>query len=115
MIKYGSTRTVFLMGSYAFKVPAVTEWRLLLLGLLANMQEACFSRTGWPELCPVVLSIPGGWLVVMRRAQPLSMDAFERMDVEQWKDRGDYIVPVENKLDSFGVLDGNVVAVDYGS
>jgi hypothetical protein len=36
--------------------------------LLANMQERDLSKLGWPELCPVVFAVPGGRLVVMRRA-----------------------------------------------
>jgi hypothetical protein len=44
------------------------SWKHFLYGLLANMQEAQFSKTSWPELCPVLWSLPGGFLVVMPRA-----------------------------------------------
>lgn len=112
---FGTHRTVYLIGRYAIKVPAISEWRLFLHGLLANMQEARFSAAGWPELCPVVLAMRGGWVIVMRRAEPLPRKVFDELDVERWRDRGDYKVPVEDKLDSFGILDGRIVAVDYGS
>lgn len=120
-LEYGVTRRVLLVGPWALKVPAVTEWRLFLLGLLANMQETLWSKTGWPELCPVLWSVPGGFLVVMRRARILTEDEFLALDMESWVDRGDYIVPAEIKSDSFGYLDEadfvncQLVAVDYGN
>ena len=113
--KYGTTRIVFLVGDYAIKVPAMTEWRLFLLGLLANMQEALWSKTGWPELCPVVWAIPGGFLLVMRRARAMTRDEFNTIDLNKWVQRQGYIVPAETKMDSFGYLHGSLVAVDYGN
>lgn len=69
----GIMREVFLIGRWAVKVPKLTRgWRNFLQGLLANMQERELSRRGYPQLCPVVFSIPGGWLVVMPRVEPLS-------------------------------------------
>ena len=115
-IAYGVTRAVLLVGPWAIKFPTVIYgWRLFLLGLLANMQERQFSRTGWPELCPVLWSLPGGWLVIMRRAKEMTALEFERIDLEKWVDRGEYVVPAEIKQDSFGWLDGKLVAVDYGN
>jgi hypothetical protein len=109
----GATRHVLLIGSVAVKVPALWSWRLFLSGLLANLQERDFSRAGWPELCPVLCAAPGGWLLVMRRAEPVP-DALE-IDFEALMDRPDYRVPAEAKRDSWGLLNGRVVAVDYGS
>lgn len=114
-IRYGTHRTVYLIGKYAIKRPVFVEWRLFLRGLLANMQEAQFSRTGWPELCPVVFAPWGGWFIVMRRAEPLARIDFFHFNLREWADRGDYVIPVEDKLDSVGVLNGKIVAVDYGS
>lgn len=110
----GATRAVLLVGGIAVKVPRMTTWRTFLNGLLANMQERDFARTGWPELCPVLFSIQGGWLVVMRRAKPLT-DAEWRTMQPEWPERGEYVVPVELKRDSFGVLNGRIVAIDYGT
>lgn len=113
--RQGCTRIVILTRRLAFKIPNVRNgWRLFLYGLLANMQERTFSRAGWPELCPVRWSIPGGWLVVMPRARPLSDDEFLAFDAEAFIDKPDYHVPAEAKADSFGWLDGRVVAIDYG-
>jgi hypothetical protein len=117
----GATRLVLLVGRWAIKVPRITSWKLFLHGLLANMQEAEFSKAGWPELCPVLWSIPGGLLVVMKRAVPVTDGWWKtRQDVidRVFNPRRGYVVPVERKQDSFGWLDsedGRLVAVDYGS
>lgn len=113
--KSGATRWVFLVGRLAIKVPRPTQWRLFLCGLLSNMQERQFSRTGWPELCPVLASLPGGWLVVMPRCRPLTDLQFENFDTREFISRSDGQIPVEEKQCSFGWLDGRIVAVDYGS
>lgn len=111
----GCTRFVILTGSYAIKIPQFKyEWRHFLLGLLANMQEATFSKTKWPELCPVTFSVPGGWLIVMRRARRMTRDEWDSFDPDKFRFQKEYTVPVEAKLDSFGWLDGRVVAIDYG-
>lgn len=121
-IARGVTRRVLLIGQYALKVPNPAEWRLFLLGLLANMQEAIFAKARWPELCPVVWSLPGGFLVVMRRARVLTDDEFEEHEalIRRWifggpGEENERFVPAEPKSDSFGWLDGRLVAVDYGN
>jgi hypothetical protein len=91
-------------------------WRGFLLGLLANMQERLFWETRWPQLCPVVASTPGGFLLIARRARVMTRDEFARFDFAGFTRRTDgSLVPAEAKADSFGWLDGEVVAVDYGS
>lgn len=115
-IAYGCTRTVLLIGSWVIKIPSVVEWRLFLYGLLANIQERRFSKTGWPELCPVLWALPGGWLIIMRRAEPLTREQFMTFDIDGFREKpGHLITGVENKMDSFGWIDGRIVAVDYGS
>ncbi len=129
--KQGATRNVFLIGKYAVKFPRLIEWRLFLCGLLANMQETNFWRQLRNErLCPVIFSIPGGWLIVMPRAGEFSGEDHENFDYEDFVNVGfksdvvtlaflgretGWVIPVENKQDSFGWLDGRIVAVDYGS
>lgn len=114
-LRHGSTRTVALFRGIAIKIPRMTTWRTFLNGLLSNMQEREFSRSGWPELCPILFSLPGGWLVIMKRAKPLSDDEWCSFDVYKWPAHDEYTVPVEIKQDSFGVLQDRIVAVDYGS
>ncbi len=115
MIRYGTTRTVLLIGNWAIKIPSFIEWRLFLLGLLANMQERKFSATKWPELCPVLFGMPGGWFLVMRRAAPLSDAEWDALDPQIFCAPEDHFVPAEAKRDSFGTLNGRIVAVDYGN
>lgn len=127
----GVTREVLLTRRYAIKLPKLTGgWSLFLRGLLANMQERRCAAAKWPELCPVVFSLPGGWIVVMRRAEPLAAEQwkqfrrhligddatnFRRDFIKPWNDTAaEYVVPVELRRDSFGVLNGSIVAVDYG-
>ena len=114
----GATRLVILTKRYAIKLPRIwwrspDRWQMFLYGLLANMQERKFARTGWPELCPVVWSTPGGWCVVMRRAEPLAEDLTEEQ-YTAFVEHDEYYVPAEHKTDSFGILDGRLVAIDYG-
>ena len=128
----GVTREVLLTNLYAIKLPKLTGgWSFFLRGLLANMQECRCSAAHWPELCPVVFSVPGGWLLVMRRTEPLGDEQWKQfrhnlMDdealaasyrsgfVKPWNDASAaYLVPVDLKRDSYGLLNGRVVAVDY--
>lgn len=114
--RQGVTREVLLVGRYAIKIPKlIYGWHKFLCGLLANMQEAQFSACGWPELCPVIFSIPGGWLVIMRRADPLTDEQWEAFDARKFVDRHDRCIPAETKRDSFGFLAGRIVALDYGN
>lgn len=115
-IAWGTTRTVFLIGKSAIKVPSFVEWRLFLLGLLANMQERKFWTTKDARLCPVRFGVPGGWFIVMSRARPLTRDEWYVFDVERFRDTGEgMVVPSESKMDSYGILDNRIVAVDYGN
>lgn len=112
----GITRTVILTRRWAIKLPNMRYgWEHFLRGLLANMQEREFGRTGWPGFCPVTFSLPGGWLVVMPRVRMMTPGEFERFDADMFCERGDYVIPAEAKWDSFGYLNGRIVAIDYGS
>ena len=97
---------MLLLGPLAFKIPRLTSWRAFLNGLLANLTEAEFARLHDPRLCPVLLALPLGLLVVMQRADPLPPS----VALPRWDD-----LPVERKRDSFGLLNGRRVAVDYGT
>lgn len=82
------------------------------------MQEADFARLPWQQLCPVLWSIPGGWLVVMQRARVMTAEEFRSTCVEALINPPgtNIFVPAELKPDSFGYLeDGRLVAIDYGS
>ena len=110
-VRYGTTRTVFLIGRHAIKVPALVEWRLFLKGLLANMQEVRLHSIDPVNLCPAKTVLPGGFAIVMPRCSPVTRVEFEEYDVLKQK----IAVPVEAKMDSFGWLESRIVAVDYGN
>jgi hypothetical protein len=115
-VKQGATRYVLLTKWYAIKIPRLSEWRLCLQGLLANMQETLWWKGMKHEkLCPVLFSIPGGFLIVMPRATPLSRTEYVALDFDDFADQEDFVIPVEDKQDSFGILQGRIVAVDYGT
>lgn len=113
-IVYGTTRIVFLTERYAIKIPTWESWSHFLYGLLANMQEVSFSKLS-KRLCPITFRVRAGFLLVMERAEPLSMEEFVLIDFDKFIDCGDLVLPVENKLDSFGKIRGQIVAIDYGS
>lgn len=99
---------------WAFKLPSlVNGWRCFLRGLLANQQEAEWHRVSL-KLCPIRLAIPGGWLNVMPRCEPLSEAEWVEIDAEAFILDGDLRLPVEQKRCSFGRLGGAIVAVDFG-
>ena len=83
------------------------------LDLVEFLSEAQFSKSGWKELCPVLFSVPGGFLVVIPRCQTLQ-DALPQALYELFINQPDYCVPAENKSDSFGWYKGRLVAIDYG-
>lgn len=100
---------VLLTSKYAFKIPSmVYGWRLFVTGLLANIQEKQWS--GRKGLCPVIWSLPGGFLNVMPRCEWLTDGEYCKEVPEKW---GRHL-PVEHKTCSFGRLNGKIVAVDYG-
>lgn len=115
VIVCGVSRLVVIIGDTAFKFPYPFSWRRFLLGLLANMTE----RTWWGftqdvRLCPIRFSLPGGFLNVMPRCEALQPsdklgDTYADYYIRRYDD-----LPVENKADSFGYYQGNLVAIDYG-
>jgi hypothetical protein len=121
----GCTRHVLLIGKYAIKIPQLTYgWRLFLLGLLGNMQEASFSEIPDDRMAPVFFSISGGFLIVMPRCEPLTNDEYAMLNISMFWEidnrscngyYGECRIPVENKQDSFGWYKGRIVAIDYGS
>src|ERR1019366_10644290 len=101
----GVTRKVLLTNRYAFKVPNWTTWRQFLWGLLSNMQERAFSRLAWPILCPVLLSDPWGFLVVMPRCDLAPDGSLAQLsDLYGWED-----APTDDKPENFGYLAGQLV------
>lgn len=118
MVERGCSRMVLLVGPYAFKFPSARYgWRQFLNGLIHNMNERAIWRgTRDSRLCPILFSIRGGWLVVMKRAEMLSEANLAQIDLNLWARSLDEscVASVEPKPDSFGWLGHTLVAVDYG-
>lgn len=104
----GTTRKCILLGKYAIKIPQFSYgWKTILYGLLGNMQEKQFSCLD--NTCPILFYIPGGFLSIMPRCGKLTREQFNNINKDDFE-----FIPVENKIDSFGIYNGNIVAIDYG-
>jgi len=111
----GSQRRTLVLGSIAIKFPRL---RRLLAGARANREEARRWREGWqrfyPELCPVLVSLPLGVALVMPAVRIMSRDEFQA-----FRNSGAYPDHVpdpelyEGKGGEWGYLAGRPVVVDY--
>ncbi len=114
-LRFGSTRFIIPIGNYVLKLPRFDSWRLFLNGLLGNMTEVQFNKMReWDDyLCPIVFSLPLGFLVVMPKCRTFNhlWDSDKKMRDKILEETNGL---VENKTCSFGYLNGNLVAVDYG-
>lgn len=110
LVTEGRNRFVLLTRRHAIKVPSLRCWRDFLFGMLNNMNEATWHREH-AAYCPVVWAAPLGLAIVMPRVQPLAPDVFAQLL------RRRLLPPVrgvERKASSWGMLDGQLVATDYG-
>lgn len=120
-VKKGASRTVICTKRFAFKFPTTRSYTSFLYGLIANVCEGNNYRYAvkWDifpkeKLCPVVFRFPMGLMNVMRKAHPLNEKQFQNLNFDSFVYiNKNAIIPVEHKVDSFGVLDGKIVAVDY--
>lgn len=116
----GSTRIVFLIKKHAIKIPNFLDgWTLFLKGLLANIQESntwewwripnseLFERS--ELLCPIIWRSWGGWIVVMKRADPITNQDTRPVFLQL-----EYFIK-DHKDDNYGIINGKVVMIDYGS
>lgn len=109
------------ISKYAIKFPAPVSYIKFLSGLIANKYEVNHYRYAvkWnifpkEKMCPILFKLPVGVIIVMRRAEPLSMEQFIGFDFDSFVYiNNNAILPVERKNDSFGYVDGKIVAIDY--
>lgn len=106
-LKRGITREVLLIGKYA----SFRSWWLFLEGLQCNMQETDRQRCS-EYFCPIIFRIPGGFLNVMPRATETTLTDDE---FREFRELNELHIYVEGKDCSFGILNGKLIAVDYGS
>jgi hypothetical protein len=113
----GVTRECLLIGRYAFKIPSWASWEYWLMGMLNNKHEHELSRVFPHLVCPILFRIRGGFLNVMPRARMLTPDEWQaftaEMEATDWAKWAS--IAVERKLDSFGIVSGRIVALDYAA
>lgn len=116
----GATRTVFVFSKYVVKIPRITNHSSFFVGLyqglICNLQERYWSRFKYPQLCPVVFSDIFGLFVVMPRCEKVSSN-LEETEFEEFIKIPDGLgtLPAENVAENFGLLNGKLVIVDYGT
>lgn len=113
MILCGASRKVFLVGGWAIKIANWDDYKSFLHGILSNYQEYHFSNIGNPKLAKVLFRLPLYLVIIMERAAKLEK-FISREDFDEFIKEEDYLLPVEFKQDSFGIIDGRLVAIDYG-
>jgi len=115
VMKSGSYRNVFLIGRAALKIPRLSNFSK---GLRCNRWEGELYnewrlKFGWRHLCPVIMAGPFGIFLIMTRAdQPVT----ERRIKKAIENEYDYHPEpnIEYKPENWGVIDGNLVCLDYG-
>lgn len=121
----GITRTVFLVGRYAVKVPSFRggsigglrgRMQSFAWGFLANLSEYEWSKfEGWRgKVAPVLHSWAGGLVQVYPRCEPIPDTT-----AQAWEAAGCppllamFPDPGDDKPDNYGLLDGRLVRIDY--
>jgi hypothetical protein len=111
-ITTGEYRRVFLTKRHAIKLPRL---RKLIQGMRCNRWEREVWRVWvpefrWKNVCPVIFADPFGLIVVMPRAKtPIS-----ESDLDRELGGSGPQATAEPKPESYGQLQGTVVAIDYG-
>lgn len=113
----GCYRIVILFYGVAIKIPTfLYGWRFFLKVMLCNDYETSLYKSHGKkikELCPVLFHLPLGLMSVQKRADVLTDDEYMYLKFNDLINN-DHYVPVEDKSNSFGRLDGNIVIIDYG-
>jgi hypothetical protein len=106
----GVYRYVLAIGNMAIKVPRP---RKMLSGMRCNrwereMWHVWRKKFGWDTLCPIWLTDPCGFVMVMHRAsQPVTAQEIEATP-DYYPD-----ITAEMKPDDWGRIGGRIVAADY--
>ena len=117
----GCTRFVILCGKYVIKIPKFWRWTNMLRGLLANINEGQtwrwnsgkYSRGKEHLLCPVVFTGIGGLFLIMRKADPMDEDWWEKVDIPPYWEHIQHFKG-DDKPCNYGWYKGKLVKTDYG-
>lgn len=88
-------------------------------GILANMYENnlwTYNSGIWDSsishlICPVVWCSWGGWILIMRKAAPLTKQQYYESDISEHE----RYFPGDAGPSNYGLLDGRIVKIDYGN
>ena len=119
----GISRTVFLIGKYAIKIPSLRAYGegvkgrvwSFARGIVANHSEITWFNYDARNLCPILWHGFFGLVIVMPRCEPYLVDT----ETEERMFTGDFcpvdfdIMITDNKPENYGVLNGRVVMLDY--
>jgi hypothetical protein len=119
VISKGTTRWVIFLGDYAIKIPSLMGYTYFLHGLLANIYEKRnyeYAKQGFYQIekfCPIVFFLPLGIMSIMKKTKVLSIGEYASFDYNSFCKMNEVTFNIENKNDSFGYLNGRIVAIDY--
>jgi hypothetical protein len=113
-MKKGTTRVVYLIGRYAIKMPRINSWKSFLRGFLANLDERMWYKNSPPlrkeKMCPSLMSLFGGFVLISRRATPISKHTWDKGLVK----KEDFSpLPLDLKQINFGWYKHKIVLIDY--
>lgn len=108
----GAYRRVIFLGPYAVKTPRLRNLRQAMRcnRWEREMWQVWRPQFAWCCLCPVLAADPFGLFVVMPRAQ----QPVTREQAAAVIGKVDEDLYIEIKPENFGLLAGQVVALDYG-
>lgn len=114
----GVTRIVIVFKNVVIKIPNFTcQWDHFLKGIIGNINEnktwkynsGAFEKGTSYLLCPVIWCSLGGWILIMKRAVPLTIDQWETTYIPEHKKH----FPGDDTLSNYGYLSGRLVKIDY--
>jgi hypothetical protein len=112
----GAHRQVFVSKFYVLKVP---RWDAVSSGRRANRTERdTWKATHDERLCPVICGNAWGFFVLMPFARPLSDAEFDEFLMKDALIMSNPFIPNTHggdfKKRNFGMLNGQIVKIDYG-
>ena len=110
----GQTRLVILTKNYAIKLPNFLKgYKQFLYGLISNLQELEFQHKS-PYLLPIQWSSYFGIVLVFKRVEMLST-MLPKKEFNKIVETLHGYPKIDYKLDSFGILNGQIYIIDYGT
>ena len=120
-IKLGSTRRVFVFRNFVIKIPNTQEYKLFLNGILSNLQEKLFSKMNRLDLAKVKYCDRFGLILIMEKAKEFDYNnlnwlEFKNTLEEKYKndDMKEFMLS-DAKPTNWGIINGELVKIDYGS